>query len=242
MSLALIDTEKNLTPTSDVLLVSSEHNQYQIKQFTAQRFNDVYRARVNDFLPNMLALVDNQHCLQASAGFQSAEGAHLYLEHYLKHSLNNDLDGTIEAAIAARLGIQAPKRAEILEVGNLASISPGATRRFILNLACHFQSQGYKWLVMTATPQIKNSFDKLNISSNLHSICSARSNAIKATQSDWGSYYDHVPEVYVVDINSGITALKCNPLFHKLLSRIKSPAHDTGVLISGDINGREITQ
>ncbi|MGH1460766.1 MAG: thermostable hemolysin [Neptuniibacter sp.] len=218
--------QKNALPqaATDVLLVSDIANQKQVKQFAQQRFKAAYGADIKDFLPNMIALVDSNNRLQASAGFQSAAATSLYLEHYL--------DKPIEATIADRLNVSIPRRNEILEVGNLASLSAGATRRLILNLACYFQSQGFKWLVITATPQVKHSFEKLNVGLNLHSICPASLDAVSTSETNWGNYYDHDPEVYVGDIDSGICALRNNPLFRKLLSRIHVPVVDTNIKVS----------
>ena len=224
MSVAILKQNEQFIPKSDLLLVASEKNRAMVKQFAEARFKAAYGAEVHDFLPNMLALLDNQLSIQASVCYQSAEANHLYLEHYL--------DQPIEAAIAERLNIEQPLRSEILEVGNLASLSPGATRRLILNLACHFQKQGYKWLVITATAHVKNSFEKLNVGLDLHQVCKADVSAVADTNSNWGRYYDHNPEVFIGDMDAGITALKNNPVIGKLLSRLKTPVSDHAVSIT----------
>jgi len=224
MPVAMLRHREQFYPKSDLLLVSSKANKEKVKQFAEARFKAAYNADVNDFLPNMLALLDNQLAIQASVGYQSAATNRLYLEHYL--------DQPIEDAIAKQLNIKTPQRSEILEVGNLASLSPGATRRLILNLACHFQKQGYKWLVITATSHVKNSFDKLNVGLDLHRVCKAEASAVADTSSNWGSYYAHNPEVYIGDMDAGITVLKNNPVIGKLLTRLKSPVSDSTVSIT----------
>jgi len=209
---------------SDVLLVSNQHNKKNVMQFAKSCFRSAYGADVHDFLPNMLALLDNQFQIKASVGYQSAASNTLYLEHYLPRS--------IEETIAEKLNIDPPLREEILEVGNLASTCAGSTRRLILNLACHFEKQGYKWLVITATPHVRNSFEKLNVGLNLHPIANANADAVVNTNSDWGKYYEHQPQVYAGDIRSGITTLKSNPVLSKLLHRIKTPINDCNIFIS----------
>jgi len=224
MSVVMLKPSEQFIPKSDLLLVSRHENKEMVRRFAEARFKAAYNADVNDFLPHMLALLDNQLAVQASVGYQSAESHSLYLEHYL--------DQPIEDAIAARLNIDKPRRSEILEVGNLASLSPGATRRLILNLACHFQKQGYKWLVITATSHVKNSFEKLNIGLDLHKVCKADASAVVDTNSNWGSYYEHNPEVYIGDIDAGINVLKNNPVLGKLLARLKTPVSDCAVSIT----------
>lgn len=223
MNAAPLTKNELVTPKSDVLLVTDPQNKERVRQFAEARFKATYGAEVNDFLPNVLALLDNNHAIKASAGYQSADASTLYLEHYLNQS--------IEDSIATSLNIKEPPRSEILEVGNLASSSPGSTRRLILNLACHFEKLGYKWLVITATPHVRNSFEKLNIGLNLHPIAKAEAAAVINTDSNWGNYYDHHPEVYVGDISSGINALRNNPILSKLLQRQSKPLSDQSVSI-----------
>jgi hypothetical protein len=224
MSVVVLKPSEQFIPQSDLLLVSRHENKEMVKQFAEARFKAAYNADVNDFLPNMLALLNNQLSIQASVGYQSAAENRLYLEHYL--------DQPIESAIAKQLNISTPQRSEILEVGNLASLSPGATRRLILNLACHFQKQGYKWLAITATSHVKNSFEKLNVGLDLHRVCKAKASAVVDTNSNWGSYYEHNPEVYIGDIDAGINVLKNNPVLGKLLARLKTPVSDCAVSIT----------
>ncbi|MAY42362.1 MULTISPECIES: thermostable hemolysin [unclassified Neptuniibacter] len=223
MSVATLTRNELSTPESDVLLVTNPQNKERVRQFAEARFKAAYGAEVNDFLPNVLALLDSQHAIKASAGYQSADASRLYLEHYLNQS--------VEESIAHSLNIKAPQRSEILEVGNLASSSPGSTRRLILNLACHFEKLGYRWLAITATPHVRNSFEKLNIGFNLYPIAKAEAEAVKHTDSSWGNYYDHNPEVYVGDIRLGINTLRSNPILSKLLQRQGLPLSDQGISI-----------
>lgn len=224
MGIALLKESESFTPTSDVLLVANQQNKERVKQFSGARFQSAYNAEVHDFLPNMLALLDVHWNIKASVGYQSAASSTLYLENYLPCS--------IEETIADYLTIERPSRCEIIEVGNLASTSPGATRRLILNLANHFEKQGYKWLVITATPYVCNSFEKLNLGVNLHRIAKADAGSVENTQSYWGSYYDHQPQVYVVDICSGIHSLKANPVLSRLLQGLNEPVVDHMITIN----------
>jgi hypothetical protein len=224
MSIAILKKDESFTPTSDILLVSNQQNKERVKQFVEANFQTYYNAKVGDFLPNMLALLDSQWTIKASLGYQSALDAKLYLENYLTCS--------IEQTIADHLSVERPSRSQILEVGNLASGSPGATRRLILNLASHFEKQGFKWLVMTATPHVRNSFEKLNVGLNLHRVAKADAGAVANTDSHWGTYFDQKPQVYVGDISAGIRSLKANPVLSRLLERINDPVVDHQVRIN----------
>ena len=211
-------------PKSNIVLASSSTHCKQIEQFAWRCFNKAYDADLKDFLPHMLALVDQQHAINASAGFQSARNNPLYLEQYLSVP--------IEQAIQQQLQlVGTPRREQILEVGNLASTSPGATRRLILSLAQHFQQRGFKWLAITATPKVRCSFDKLNL--ELHHLAQAFPEALTHSATDWGRYYTHQPNVYVGDIESGIATLSQSPLFKRMIERSPAPISDQFLHIKG---------
>ncbi|WP_299183339.1 thermostable hemolysin [uncultured Neptuniibacter sp.] len=211
---------------SEVVLISSAANRKHIERFAWRCFNTTYGADLKDFLPQMLALIDNQQRISASAGYQSAASARLYLEQYLPQP--------IEHLIQQQRGLTVtPERGQILEVGNLASISPGATRRLILSLAHYFQQQGFKWLVITATPQVRRSFEKLNLGLNLYPLAAANASALSQQTTNWGRYYDQQPQVYAGDIDSGIQVLRASPLFTRIIERIPMPVDDQHLQIKG---------
>ncbi len=198
--------------TVELLQVKSPANQRLLKNFTRQIFSNQYQADIQEFLPNMLALLDKQQRIHASVCFQSAQDTDLYLEHYLVHN--------IEQYIAKHAAIKAPNRNSILEVGNLASQSSGSTRRLIIGLANHFYQQDFKWLVITATPQVINSFEKLNLHSSIYKLAEANSSAVANTPTHWGSYYQQTPSVYAIDIKDGLKNLKTNAVLSRMLNRI----------------------
>ncbi|MDF2181038.1 thermostable hemolysin [Neptuniibacter sp. CAU 1671] len=204
--------------TSEVLLVDHPENLQRVKLFAQAAFARQYNAQVRDFLPYQLALIDGAMQIRASMGYQPAKDHHLYLEHYL--------DLPVEQMIARELGIAAPARQRILEMGNLASQSPGSTRRLILNLSCYFLQQGFRWLVITATPRVKNSFDKLGGKVVLHRLAEATPAAVSAGQSDWGSYYEQQPKVYAIDMWTAMTEMMADPVMSRLLQRIVPPRSD----------------
>ncbi len=208
---------------AELLQVKNPVNQRLLKDFTHQVFSHQYQADIQEFLPNMLALLDKQQHIHASVCFQSAQGTKLHLEHYLAHS--------IEHCIARHMAIQTPDRNSILEVGNLASQNSGSTRRLIIGLANHFYQQNFKWLVITATPQVINSFEKLSLQASIHSLADASPDAVASTPNHWGSYYQQAPSVYAIDIEAGLKHLHSNAVFSRMLTRTGPVVCDDNIFL-----------
>ncbi|WP_434339996.1 thermostable hemolysin [Motilimonas cestriensis] len=202
----------------EILLLLNEDNRDCVRRFIQYRFYQAYGAKVADFLPHLLALVDRETNIKASLGFAPASQRPLFLEQYLSQP--------VELCIADALGVMPPKREQIVEMGNLASDSYGATRRLILNLAGYFLQQGYRWLTITATSQVRNSFSQLGLNPYSHLLADAKISALTKPTSDWGSYYEFEPQVLVIDIVAGVASLMANPLLNKLLQQINNPITD----------------
>jgi hypothetical protein len=78
-------------------------------------------------MPELIALFDAGGQILAAVGFRSADGENLFLEHYL--------DTPVEHAIACHSTRALPQREGIVEIGNLASIDRGASRKLFAVLA-----------------------------------------------------------------------------------------------------------
>ncbi|MEH6444549.1 MAG: thermostable hemolysin [Oceanospirillaceae bacterium] len=209
---------------SHVIIVEQQANREIIRGFTNSRFMSVYGADVKDFLPHSLALIDHNIHLKATMGYQSADQHCLYLEQYLSKP--------IEQCIAEHLDIVTPHRKEIVEVGNLASISYGGTLRLIINLANYFKNIGFKWMVMTAIPQVISVFQKLGIETELKTLTKAKAEAVRHSESDWGSYYEKQPFVVCANILSSIKSLENNELMKKIMQHVQPPAKDANYQLS----------
>jgi hypothetical protein len=209
---------------SQVIIVEQQANQEIIRSFTNSRFMSAYGADVKDFLPHSLALIDQKIRLKATMGYQSAAEHCLYLEQYLSNP--------IEQCIAEHLDIDAPNRKDIVEVGNLASISYGGTLRLIINLANYFKKIGFKWMVMTAIPQVISVFHKLGIETELEKLTKAKAEAVRNSESDWGNYYEKQPFVVCANILNSIKSLEDNELMRKIMQHVQPPDKDVNYQLS----------
>lgn len=163
------------------------------EHFIAARFDRAYGARVSHFLPYLLGARDAPTRWQAGAGYGPAGLGRLFLEQYL--------DAPVEQVLAAALG-RPVERTSIVEVGNLAADSAGMGRVLIPRLARHLYKLGYRWVVFTATRELRNSFRRLGLEPL--QLAHAEPARMGDAGASWGSYYQHDPRVMAGKISRGL--------------------------------------
>jgi len=127
----------------------------------AQRFDQQYNARINQFMPYLLSLTESSQ-LGAVVGMRLAGESELFLQRYL--------DAPVEQAIS-RVFQQPIDRAQVVEIGNLAATVPGTASVLFAVLATVLHQAGIRWVVCTATPQVKAMLDNMQFPSR--TICTA---------------------------------------------------------------------
>lgn len=176
-----------------------------IETFIRERFAARYGARVRHFMPTLLQLEDDTGTRHGAVGVRSAALEPLFLERYL--------DRPIEAEIARHYGF-APARERIVEVGNLAAQGAGHARLLIVALTSLLVAQGYDWVVFTGTPEVLNSFSRLDLGPLL--LGEADPVRMGDELADWGSYYDSHPKVMAGNIRRGHERLVSTGVYHRL--------------------------
>lgn len=171
---------------------SGQNCRNAIENFIRERFFSHYGAQVQHFMPCLLGLVDPANNLQGALGLRCAASGPLFLERYLARP--------IEAEIAQRGGCVL-KRNEIVEVGNLATLTPGHARLLIVALTDFLVAQGFRWICFTGTSALLNSFKRLGLGPL--SLGAARAECLGEEESAWGTYYATHPQVMVGDIMGG---------------------------------------
>lgn len=172
---------------------ASHPQRASFEQFIATRFARAYGARLSHFLPNLLGVRGDAGQWRAAAGYAAALDGPLFLEQYL--------DRPVEEALTAALGRPA-HRARIVEVGNLAAVSAGAARALIPLLARSLQRLGYRWVVFTATRELRNSFRRLGLQPLV--LAPADPARVAGGGAAWGSYYQRDPQVMAGRIALGL--------------------------------------
>ena len=194
---------------------------HEAEQFVTKRFRSEYGATVEYFLGRHILSYD-QGELKSVVGYHIADENPLYLEQYLS--------APIEQVIASRRDGHEPiDRASVVEVGNLASTSPGSFRRLILSLCRYFYEGSSSWVVFTSTPQLLNTFKKLGLElvflgdAHEDDLASGAGIGAESGEGNWGSYYEHKPKVVAGNIGYGLQQLLANPVLKKLLDRAPVP-------------------
>lgn len=179
-------------PPSFVIHRAASPARGRVETFVREVYAQHYGARVRQFMPTLVNLVDDDGLITAAAGYRSASES-LFLEHYL--------DQPVEQAIAARTGMPVA-RATIAEVGHFASVQPGQGRRLMAHLGRHLAAAGFQWVVSTATCELRVIFERLRI--RPLALGRADPAVLGNAAADWGSYYAHAPMVLAGEVQSNV--------------------------------------
>lgn len=167
-----------------------------VEDFIHDVFARRFAAKIDAFLPRLVATRDASGNVNAAAGYRSAGEERLFLEQYL--------DRPIEQIIDANYG-EAIERTRIVEVGNLATVGGRAAIDLVANLIPHLMVQGFRWVVFTGNDAVRNLFQRLHLFP--FAICTANAASLGDSRSAWGSYYDHHPIVMAGRLYDGATAI-----------------------------------
>lgn len=181
-----------------------------VETYIVRKFAEVYGARIHSFLPQLLSL--HAHgAIEAALGLRRADSGPLFLEQYL--------DRPVEQQLAEAAG-QPVARADIVEIGNLVSTSPGSSRLLFLMLAELFASAGVTWAIFTATPEVHKLLDRLTGEQIV--LCEADGKRLGAELENWGSYYDTRPAVTAINVPLSRVALLQRPPARELMRHCAS--------------------
>lgn len=169
----------------------------EIESFIRQCFAAAHGARIGHFMPRLLSLQDNRGELIAAFGLRAASDSRLFVETYL--------DQPIEDVLQSRLG-EVVRREEIVEVGNLCALYPGAARWLIVALTAMLHGEGYKWVTFTGTSALRNGFSRLGLRP-VELGAATLEHLPPPERANWGSYYDNAPMVMAGDIAYGYRSL-----------------------------------
>jgi len=178
-----------------------------IEAFIAATFLKNYGARIAHFSDTLVGRRGEDGAWVAALGYSLAGAAPLFLEHYL--------DAPIEVEIGARLG-RPVARPEIVEVGNLAALHPGAARALIVGTTTLLHELGMHFVTFTATTSLLNSFGRLQLRPQVLALADPA--RLPGGADQWGRYYDTHPQVMFGDIHHGYSELA------RLAARFRRPA------------------
>jgi hypothetical protein len=159
----------------------------RLETYIAGVYRDHFGARIAHWAPTLVGLRGDGGVL-AAAGYRDATDP-LFLERYLP--------APIEAVISARAGVRVARR-EVVEVGHFAAARAGDGRRLLPPLARHLAQSGYRWVVSTATRELRLLLARLG----MRPLALARADPalLGDAAADWGCYYEHEPVVVAGDL------------------------------------------
>lgn len=175
----------------------------QMETFVRSRFAEVYGARVSRLMPELIGLFRSGELL-AVIGLRPAVGGPLFLETYL------DLPAC--QMLRQRTGMPLA-REHLVEVGNLAAVTPGAARLLISALTHYLAHRGFAWVVFTGTPMLLNSFQRLTLSPV--DLGPADPVRLGDQRVEWGSYYATQPRVMGGHVPEGLAQLLCRGVLER---------------------------
>ncbi|MDD3650888.1 thermostable hemolysin [Immundisolibacter sp.] len=194
-----------------VRMYRAEPARAAVEAYIARRYARCHGARIDSFLPHLLSAEHDGGCVGA-LGLRPADTEPLFLEHYL--------DAPVEAAVAAAMR-QPVERAQVVEIGNLATSSRRAGQVLITLLIEALRGAGFRWLVFTATRQVRALVQDLGFA--LDALAAADPTRLGGASAAWGRYYEAEPQVMAGDLAAGAAHIRrCAPLV--ALTQAHAPA------------------
>jgi hypothetical protein len=173
----------------------SAQGRARIEAFIQTVYRIHYGAEIRHWAPSLVGLAKDESLI-AAAGYRRAT-ERLFLECYLP--------APVEQVIAAKAGARASREA-IFEVGHFASSRHGAGRGLLIALGRHLAAEGCRWVVSTATFELRALFDRIGV--RVVELGPANAAVLGHEASSWGSYYEHAPIVIAGELDTGLAALR----------------------------------
>ena len=171
----------------------------EVEAYIASRFSSEHGARINEFMPHLLAVYSQDGEILAATGIRSGAEETLFLESYL--------DQSIEGVLAKNLpsSRKTPGREHIVEIGNLASNNISASRFLFRELFKTCRSLEYRWVVFTSCQRLCRAFKHLELS--LIKLADAKEAQLSNLPGQWGTYYHDKPSVMAGYLPDGMALL-----------------------------------
>jgi hypothetical protein len=166
-----------------------------LEDFVRCEFRKHFGARIQHFMPDLLALRDAHGGVRAVVGCRAAATEPLFLETYTREP--------VETALALLNGFWVP-REHVVEIGSLACRNATAAIAIVRALVPHLLEAGFSWVVFTGADTVMNVFRYLGLAPRV--LCAANAELLGDARHDWGTYYDHNPHVMAGRIRDGAFA------------------------------------
>jgi len=178
----------------------SSENRDELQAYIGRCFSRAYQAQITEFAPLLIELRCGES-ISGVAGIRPAGDYPLFMEHYL--------DQPVEEVVSDFTG-QAIERSQIVELGNLAALRPGACQLINIVLAAMLQRAGFRYAVLVSTTKLAGILHKQQFS--VRRIGAADPARLGEAAENWGSYYASDPSIILIDLQATLATLKEQPL------------------------------
>jgi hypothetical protein len=164
--------------------------------FIRQQYWVKHQAILTQVMATLFGLIDAKSAPFAVVGLNTFRDRSSLVERYL--------DAPIEEVVSIIAGRDVPRIA-IAEVGNLAADGILSSSKLIVFLLGYLHAKGFTHAVCTGTDAVRLSLRRCRVPFAV--VGSADANRLGEERWLWGSYYDHSPQVLVIDIAQGLVAV-----------------------------------
>jgi len=168
----------------------------RVEAFIEASYLQAYGSHIGRHYPTLMSVQDAEGAIYAVVGFRLASDESLFLEQYL--------DSPVEAVLSEAIGATVT-RAEIVEIGNLASNGRGATLFLFVAMARHLMAVGAHFAVATATEELRGVFRKAGMGALR--LATADPDRLIDRGVSWGDYYQTRPAVLAGSIQAATAPL-----------------------------------
>ncbi|WP_420477652.1 thermostable hemolysin [Brevundimonas sp. FT23028] len=168
----------------------------RVERFIEDAYADAYGSRIPGHYPTLMSVQDEAGVIYAVVGFRPAAEERLFLEQYLTAPVEDVLGRAIGATVA---------RAQIVEIGGLASSGQGATVFLFAAMAHHLQREGLGFAVATATGELRRIFSRAGLGAL--ELAKADPGRLDDGGGAWGAYYQTDPVVLAGCISAATAPL-----------------------------------
>jgi len=178
-------------PSTVSIVPAFSKDREAVEHFITDIYAKAYGAHIHVHYPVLMSVRDETGKILAATGFRPAADEPLFLEQYL--------DAPIERVL------QSP-RAQIVEIGNLASDGGGASLYLFAALAAYLNYKGFTQAVVTSTDFLERRFRQMGLQPKRHAKADLA--LLLSDGENWGTYYDTQPHVISGSVAQGYKRLQ----------------------------------
>lgn len=175
--------------------------------FIENAFRTAYSARIDVRYPMLMSISEPDGGFMAAIGFRYASAGPLFLEQYTHRPVEQLLECD---------------RAQVVEIGNLASVGGGVSLYLFLALASYLHERGVVHAVATGTKNLESRLRRIGLQPR--TLCPADPGSLKSVGDDWGTYYETDPMVLAGRVDLGLASLQTAFSAHITHSAVKLAA------------------